>query len=55
MKLLGAGGGGYALFISPNPREAEALREIIARRFENDRARLVDFCLDKAGLEVTVS
>ena len=54
-KLLGAGGGGYALFASPSPRDARAVREILARRFENERARLVDFSLSTRGLEVSVS
>jgi galactokinase/mevalonate kinase-like predicted kinase len=55
VKLLGAGGGGYALFLSPSPREAEAVREVLRRRFENERARLVDFSLSTCGLEVSVS
>jgi len=54
-KLLGAGGGGYALFLSPGPREAEAVRDVLRKRFENDRARLVDFSLSSCGLEVSVS
>ncbi|MEI6876038.1 MAG: hypothetical protein WCL50_13015, partial [Spirochaetota bacterium] len=55
MKLLGAGGGGFALFLSPDRKSAEALRGLIASRFENERARLVDFSLNRRGLEVTVS
>ncbi len=55
MKLLGAGGGGFALFLSPDPAAAKALRALLAERFENERARLVDFSLNKIGLEVTVS
>ena len=55
VKLLGAGGGGYALFLSPDRREAEAVREVLRRRFENERARLVDFSLSTCGLEVSVS
>ncbi len=55
MKLLGAGGGGFALFVSPDHRSAVRLRSLLAERFEDDRARLVDFGLDKRGLEVTVS
>jgi galactokinase/mevalonate kinase-like predicted kinase len=54
-KLLGAGGGGYALFASPDPARAEALREILRQRFENHRARLVDFSLSTCGLEVSAS
>jgi galactokinase/mevalonate kinase-like predicted kinase len=54
-KLLGAGGGGYALFLSPEARSAEALRERLRERFEDARARLVDFSLSTTGLEVSVS
>ena len=55
MKLLGAGGGGYALFVSPDSASARALRANLAEREGNERARLVDFSLNKRGLEVTVS
>ncbi len=55
MKLLGAGGGGFALFLSPDTSAARSLRSLLSERFENDRARLVDFSLNKVGLEVTVS
>jgi galactokinase/mevalonate kinase-like predicted kinase len=55
MKLLGAGGGGFALFVSESPAHADELRQVLRRDFENDRARLVDFQLNKTGLEVTVS
>ncbi len=55
MKLLGAGGGGFAYFISPDRRQAELLRELLEERFADDRARLVDFSLSRAGLQVTVS
>jgi galactokinase/mevalonate kinase-like predicted kinase len=55
MKLLGAGGGGFALFMSRDRRQAEALREVLGREFEDQRARLVDFSLNKTGLQVTVS
>lgn len=55
MKLLGAGGGGFGLFVSRDAEEAKRLRSILVERFENERARLVDFSLNKTGLEVTVS
>jgi galactokinase/mevalonate kinase-like predicted kinase len=54
-KLLGAGGGGYALFASPDRHHADALRDLLRRRFENERARLVDFSLSTGGLEISVS
>lgn len=55
VKLLGAGGGGFAFILSPDATSADALRSILASRFEDERARLVDFSLNKRGLEVTVS
>jgi galactokinase/mevalonate kinase-like predicted kinase len=55
MKLLGAGGGGFALFISETARAADALRETLRVDFEDARARLVEFSLNKPGLVVTVS
>jgi len=55
VKLLGAGGGGYALFASPDRRHADALRDLLRRRFENERARLVDFSLSTCGLEISAS
>jgi galactokinase/mevalonate kinase-like predicted kinase len=55
MKLLGAGGGGFALFLSPDRGAVDALRGILTREFEDDRARIVDFSLNKRGLQVTVS
>jgi galactokinase/mevalonate kinase-like predicted kinase len=55
VKLLGAGGGGYALFASPDRRHADALRDLLRQHFENARARLVDFTLSTCGLEVSAS
>ena len=55
MKLLGAGGGGFALFMSPDRGAAEALKAVLTRQFEDERARIVDFSLNKKGLQVTVS
>lgn len=54
MKLLGAGGGGYALFVSENGSQAEELRHRL-EAIENPRARVVDFSLNRNGLQVTVS
>ena len=58
VKLLGAGGGGYALFISARSGDAARLcAQLIqyAENTSNKRARLVDFCLNKEGLQVTAS
>lgn len=54
-KLLGAGGGGYMLFVSPSVEAAQTLRGILRREFENERARLVDMSLNRHGLQVSVS
>jgi galactokinase/mevalonate kinase-like predicted kinase len=54
MKLLGAGGGGFALFISRTPRDASALREALAAR-SGTAARLTRMSLNKDGLRVEVS
>ncbi len=55
VKLLGAGGGGFALFVSRDVESALALRSLLKGKYEDERARLVDFSLNKKGLEVTVS
>jgi galactokinase/mevalonate kinase-like predicted kinase len=54
MKLLGAGGGGFVLFLSETPGDAEALQERLAGR-DDERARVVGMGLNTSGLEVTVS
>jgi galactokinase/mevalonate kinase-like predicted kinase len=70
MKLLGAGGGGYAFFVSPDAAAAARLRAGLeawaAGRAEAGAgtgesgvgasgARVVDLSLNRAGLQVTVS
>lgn len=58
VKLLGAGGGGFALFASDSTESAADLRRALDRyaaEHGNRRARRVDFGLNKAGLQVTVS
>ncbi len=55
MKLLGAGGGGYALFVSESPSEAAQLRQRLKEKHENDRARIVELSLNRRGLRVSVS
>ncbi|MGA2478417.1 MAG: L-fucokinase [Spirochaetia bacterium] len=54
MKLLGAGGGGFAVFMSDTREQADRLRAALAR-LENDRARMVSMSLNTAGLQVSVS
>jgi galactokinase/mevalonate kinase-like predicted kinase len=56
VKLLGAGGGGYALFLSPTVDHANRLRDALAARSAaSEAARLVDFSLSRPGLQVSVS
>jgi galactokinase/mevalonate kinase-like predicted kinase len=54
MKLLGAGGGGFAVFLSESEAQADRLRSVLAG-LENDRARMVDMSLNTSGLQVSVS
>jgi galactokinase/mevalonate kinase-like predicted kinase len=53
-KLLGAGGGGYCLFVSENPDHAARLRQVLST-IHHDSARIVDFALNNDGLQVSVS
>jgi galactokinase/mevalonate kinase-like predicted kinase len=55
MKLLGAGGGGFALFVSASPAQAASLRQRLREKHENDRARIVEMSLNRQGLRVSVS
>jgi galactokinase/mevalonate kinase-like predicted kinase len=55
MKLLGAGGGGYALFISESPSQASGLRQRLKEKYGNDRSRIVSMSLNRMGLLVSVS
>jgi galactokinase/mevalonate kinase-like predicted kinase len=56
VKLLGAGGGGYALFLSESRRDADTLREVLAEHSAaSEAARLVEFGLSRVGLQVSVS
>ncbi len=55
VKLLGAGGGGYALFISRNLHQGKALKQLLEKEYSNEKARLVDFSLNPEGLQVSVS
>jgi len=54
-KLLGAGGGGYALLLAADEAGADATRALLRKEFENNRARIVDFSLNSTGLQVSVS
>jgi galactokinase/mevalonate kinase-like predicted kinase len=54
MKLLGAGGGGFAVFMSDTVEQATRLRSVLST-LENDRARMVRMSLNTEGLQVSVS
>lgn len=53
-KLLGAGGGGYCLFVSESPDKAEVLQKNLVE-ISSGNARLVDWSLNKQGLKVSLS
>ncbi len=54
MKLLGAGGGGYVLFLSGSVDQAYRLRDRLDST-EHERARVVGMRISREGLQVTVS
>lgn len=54
-KLLGAGGGGYLLLVTPDASASNRLRRILQEDPPNDRARFVDFDMSRRGLQVTRS
>ena len=54
-KLLGAGGGGYLLMLAKDETAAARIRQTLAARPPNARARFVDFSLSDTGLQVTRS
>jgi len=54
-KLLGAGGGGFLLMVCRSKRDAEAIREMLANKPSNPRARFFDYNVNPSGLVVTVS
>ena len=54
MKLLGAGGGGYILFLSESIEQADRLRHVLSS-IEHERARVVEMTLNPVGLQVSVS
>ena len=54
--LLGAGGGGYSLFLSETMEQGNRLRVALGKLSAySPSARLVDFSLHRAGLQVSVS
>jgi galactokinase/mevalonate kinase-like predicted kinase len=55
MKLFGAGGGGFGMFISPTAEEAGKLREVLLNSAGGGTSRVLDMSLNEEGLVVTVS
>lgn len=53
-KLLGAGGGGYCLFVSESPDQARKLRAKLYG-LSTGTARLVDWSLNTSGLQLSLS
>ncbi len=53
VKFTGAGGGGYALFLSQDLQMADALREYLGKR-EKDKASVIPFSINERGLEITI-
>lgn len=54
-KLLGAGGGGFLLFLAKDPEAAQRLEQRLTQSPPNRQARFVDITLSESGLEVTRS
>ncbi|MFM8810526.1 MAG: bifunctional fucokinase/fucose-1-phosphate guanylyltransferase [Chthoniobacterales bacterium] len=54
-KLLGAGGGGYALLLAKDPEAASLLRRRLAGLPGQTGARFVDFSISQSGMQVTRS
>jgi galactokinase/mevalonate kinase-like predicted kinase len=53
-KLLGAGGGGYCLFVSESPEQAQKLRKKI-NELSKGTSRIVEWSLNTEGLRVSLS
>jgi galactokinase/mevalonate kinase-like predicted kinase len=53
VKFTGAGGGGFALFISETPEKAEKLQEMLSS-FNNSELEIVDFTLNTNGISATI-
>ena len=53
VKLAGAGGGGYALFLSDSSAQAQSLREALGK-ISGTGSGVVPFKLNRTGLQVSV-
>ncbi|MBF0431210.1 MAG: hypothetical protein HQK83_08035 [Fibrobacteria bacterium] len=54
-KPMGAGGGGFILFVSESTDQANKLRAFLDENPVNEQARIMDFGLNKDGLKLVVS
>ena len=54
-KLLGAGGGGYALLLAKDPEAGSLLKHRLAGRTAQPGSRFVDFSVSHSGLQITRS
>ncbi|MGA0094435.1 MAG: bifunctional fucokinase/fucose-1-phosphate guanylyltransferase, partial [Chthoniobacterales bacterium] len=54
-KLLGAGGGGYALLLAKDPEAGRRLQRQLGSSPRNKGARFVDFSVSPTGLQITRS
>ncbi len=53
--LMGAGGGGYALFLAKDHQQSGKLREFLANANYAESARVVEWSLNRQGLQVSLS
>ena len=53
-KLLGAGGGGFLFMVTKGVEQTPEIKKILSENPPNDRARFLDFEIDKDGLKVSV-
>lgn len=54
-KLLGAGGGGYALLLAKDPEAGSLIKHRLAARAAQPGSRFVDFSISHSGLQITRS
>lgn len=52
--LLGAGGGGFAFFVSKSETATTRLRESLCTHRGNSRGRIYDFAIDDVGMNISV-
>lgn len=55
VKLPGAGGGGYLMFLAKDEEAARHIRRVLSENPPNPRARFMDFSISDLGLQITRS